>query len=209
MRLSLSSQNYKLIQPPAAFEPCDILYEKYARRLSIGKSEKGVYSVLVDQSQIKVWILDDSDGQFKWVSKQLVGYVPKLQDKSYYELESHGPWMLQAITSHYYTDPEEFVEAMLDQFEWDSDNDNLLLENGNRTGYKRFISFIGFHPYKEVIFLNDSLVRVLAYHLESSKIQDLGYVYPEDELCDIGNELVCVKASFPYTPCWMRYFPLN
>ncbi|CAL4943323.1 unnamed protein product [Urochloa decumbens] len=182
MRLSLSSEKYQLIQPPVAFvEPCRSFDENYARRLSIGKSEKGVYTVLVDQSRIKVC----------------------------YQLESHGPWLLQPITSHYYTDPEEFVEAAPEQFEWDSDNDDLLPDNGNRTGYKTFITFIGFHPYKEVIFLNDSLVRVLAYHLNSSKIQDLGYVYPEDELYDLDNRVVCVDASFPYTPCWMRDFPQN
>ncbi|CAN6287448.1 unnamed protein product [Urochloa humidicola] len=208
MRLSLSSEKYQLIQPPAAFEPCHRFDDNYARRLFIGKSEKGVYRVLVDRCQIKVWIIDDSDGQFKWVSKHLVDHLPKLQDKSYYLLESHGPWMLQAITSHYYTNPQEFVEAVPGQFEWDSDNDNLLPDNGNRTGYKRFITFIGFHPYKEVIFLNDSSVRVLAYHLNTSKVQDLGYVYLEDELCDIdNNQIIHVKASFPYTPCWLRDFP--
>ncbi|OEL13086.1 hypothetical protein BAE44_0025896 [Dichanthelium oligosanthes] len=62
---------------------------------------------------------------------------------------------------------------------------------------------------KEVVFLNDSCVRVLAYHLNSSKIQDLGYVYREDKVHHLGNEEPCVEMSFPYTPCWMGDFPQN
>ncbi|KAF8746777.1 hypothetical protein HU200_013324 [Digitaria exilis] len=162
MRLSLSSQEYQLIQPPVPFKPDSRSrsVESYARRLSIGKSEKGVYSVLVEQSQIKVWMLDETNGQFMWVSKQLDYHLPKLQDRSFLlsQLESHGPWVLQAISSHYYTGPDAgFQTAEPDQFEWDSDNNNILPENGNTTGYKKFITFIGFHPFKEVIFLNDSL----------------------------------------------------
>ncbi|PUZ37986.1 hypothetical protein GQ55_9G160600 [Panicum hallii var. hallii] len=91
MRLSLSSEKYELIQPPVAFEPYHWTDDSYARRLSIGKSKKGVYSALVDRSRINVWILDDSDGQIKWVSKQIVGHLPRLQEESCYQLESHGP----------------------------------------------------------------------------------------------------------------------
>ncbi|CAN6287447.1 unnamed protein product [Urochloa humidicola] len=213
MRLSLSSGKYRVIQPPVAFKPYDGIGEpyageSYARRLYIGKSEKGVYSVLVDRSRIKVWILDDSDGQFKWVSKHLVSHLPKVQERGYYQLESHGPWVLQGINSRYYND-QGFIEEVPGQFEWDSDSDNLLPDNDDRTGYKSFVTFLGFHPYKEVIFLNDSFVRVLAYHLNSSKIQDLGYVYDKDEVHWLGNDLVYVERSFPYTPCWMNEFPEN
>ncbi|CAL4943176.1 unnamed protein product [Urochloa decumbens] len=204
MRFSLSSGKYQVIQPPVAFQPYDGFNESFAARLSIGKSDKGVYSVLVEHSQIKVWILNDSDGQIKWVPKQMVGRLPKLQDGSFYYLESHGPWVLQDINCD-----DTSVQAATEQFEWDSDDDNLLPDNGNSTGYKRFITFLGFHPYKEVIFLNDSFVRVLAYHLNSSKIQDLGYVYEKAEVHYLGNELVSVERSFPYTPCWMTDFPQN
>ncbi|CAL4943326.1 unnamed protein product [Urochloa decumbens] len=205
---SLSSGKYRIIRPPVAFKPYDGLDESYARRLSIGKSEKGVYSVLVYRNRIKVWILDDSNGQFKWVSKQLVGHLPKLQERSYYKLESKGPWVLQGINSRYYSD-HGYIEEEQGQFEWDSDNDDVLPDDGDMTGYKYFVTFLGFHPYKEVIFLNDSFVRVLAYHLNSSKIQDLGYVFDKDEVHCLGNDLVYVERSFPYTPCWMTDFPQN
>ncbi|CAN6304241.1 unnamed protein product [Urochloa humidicola] len=208
MRFSLSSGKYQVIRPPVAFKPCDSIDESYARRLYIGKSEKGVYSVLVHRNRIKIWILDDSNGKFKWVSKRLVGQLPKLQDRSYYKLESHGPWVLQGINSRYYSD-RGFIDEEPGQFEWDSDDDNVLPDNGDMTGYKSFITFLGFHPYKEVIFLNDSFVRVLAYHLSTSKIQDLGYVFDKDEVHYLGNDLVSVEHSFPYTPCWMTDFPQN
>uniref|UniRef100_K3Z0P0 F-box domain-containing protein n=2 Tax=Setaria italica TaxID=4555 RepID=K3Z0P0_SETIT len=208
MRLSLSSEKYQLIQLPVTFEPDGCSDEAYARRLSIGKSEKGVYSVLVDENQIKVWILDDSDGQIKWVSKQLVVDLPKLQDKICCKSQSHGPWVLQGINFRI-DKARGFGNPATEQFEWDSDNDNLLPDNGNGTGYKHHITFLGFHPYKEVIFLNDSSVRVLAYHLNSSKIQDIGYIYPEEDVYSLGNDRVWVERSFPYTPCWMRDFPQN
>uniref|UniRef100_A0A0E0KH77 Uncharacterized protein n=1 Tax=Oryza punctata TaxID=4537 RepID=A0A0E0KH77_ORYPU len=42
--------------------------------------------------------------------------------------------------------------------------------------YRGFIDLVGFHPYKEVVFLSQSLRRGLAFHLNSSKIQDLGHL---------------------------------
>lgn len=119
-----------------------------------------------------------------------------------YQQQSHGRWRLQPITSH--GDPES-VDMVQERFEWDSDNDDLLPDGGSRTGYQYHITFLGFHPYKEVIFPNDSFERVLAYHLNSSKIQDLGYMYPEDELDDLCHEDPLVRASFPYTPFWMGH----
>ncbi|KAL6637492.1 hypothetical protein ACP70R_025064 [Stipagrostis hirtigluma subsp. patula] len=202
MRLSLSSGTYQLIQPPVPFEPYDFFDLSCARRLFIGKSKQGVYSVLVDEGQIEVWILNEADGQIKWVPKHLHCRLPRLQEQYKY-LESNGPWMLQSII-HGESKNEAAVQ---EKFEWDSDDDNVLEpDNGVRSGYQRFINFLGFHPYKEVIFLNDSLKRVLAYHLNSSKIQDLGAPLDGN---DCINELICIESSFPYTPCWMGDFPEN
>lgn len=62
---------------------------------------------------------------------------------------------------------------MEDNFEWDSDDD----------------------PYKDIDFLHVSNTRVLAYHLNRLKVQDLGSIYLHS-----GDY---IKSSFPYTPCWM------
>jgi hypothetical protein len=41
--------------------------------------------------------------------------------------------------------------------------------------YDEFIDFLGFHPYKEVVFLSESSTTGVAYHLNSSKVQELGF----------------------------------
>lgn len=36
---------------------------------------------------------------------------------------------------------------------------------------------LGFHPYKEIVFLSQSTSRGLAYHLKSSTVQEIGNLY--------------------------------
>lgn len=92
------------------------------------------------------------------VKTALGGHPNRLREERYYVLQSHGPWVLQATTSCCYPDGLEFEleEVAPKSFEWDSDDDDLLPDNGNRTGYKYFISFMGFHPYKEIIYTTRS-----------------------------------------------------
>uniref|UniRef100_A0A0D9XKA2 F-box associated domain-containing protein n=1 Tax=Leersia perrieri TaxID=77586 RepID=A0A0D9XKA2_9ORYZ len=47
------------------------------------------------------------------------------------------------------------------------------------------------------------LKRGLAYHLNSSKIEDIGDLYPTDYDLELPNEQF-ITATFPYTPCLMR-----
>jgi hypothetical protein len=60
------------------------------------------------------------------------------------------------------------------------------------------MSFLGFHPYKEVVFLALSTFGGVAYHLKSSKIQYLGDLRPKDYYQAHSNGLY---EAFPYTPC--------
>ncbi|CAL5050617.1 unnamed protein product [Urochloa decumbens] len=94
--------------------------------------------------------------------------------------------------------------------EWSSDDDDVidsagLAESGIEDYFVMFggpfgpyqhpkcFTFLGFHPYKEVIFL--STVRVgVAYHLNNSKVQFLGVVSP-------GGWYSDVYESFVYAPC--------
>jgi hypothetical protein len=76
------------------------------------------------------------------------------------------------------------------------------------------IDMLGLHPYKEVLFLCESAKTGLAYHLNSSKIECLGDIYPTDYDNYGGygydrDEMDRVKYSFPYTPCWIEDFPRN
>jgi hypothetical protein len=53
--------------------------------------------------------------------------------------------------------------------EWNSVDDNVLnIEDGYETCYSN-ISFLGFHPYKEVVFLALSRFTGVAYHLNRQK----------------------------------------
>ncbi|GJN15457.1 hypothetical protein PR202_gb02375 [Eleusine coracana subsp. coracana] len=46
--------------------------------------------------------------------------------------------------------------------------------NNNKCFYTQYIRFLGFHPYKEVVFLHHSGDRGIAYHWNCSKVEDLG-----------------------------------
>lgn len=52
--------------------------------------------------------------------------------------------------------------------------------------------------------MSDTLRRGLAYHLNSSKIQDLGNLHPTDYGTEMGIQPF-IEASFPYTT-WMGGF---
>ncbi|OEL29513.1 hypothetical protein BAE44_0009466, partial [Dichanthelium oligosanthes] len=53
--------------------------------------------------------------------------------------------------------------------------------------------------------LNLSLDRAVAYHLNTSIVQDLGKISP-DSYC---GHAAYIKSSFVYTPCLMAEFPEN
>ena len=83
--------------------------------------------------------------------------------------------------------------------DWSSDDDDIICgaegkENGSR-GYRYPSSFhfLGFHPFKEVIFLTELGVAV-AYHWSTSRVQFLGILTPRDH--NYG-----VYDSFVHTPC--------
>ncbi|KAJ1259827.1 hypothetical protein BS78_10G185800 [Paspalum vaginatum] len=181
MRISLSNGEYQVIKPPVGFEwsePTD---------LYLGKSEKGVYCALCFDSSFWIYILDESDGKMEWIFK----HPCHIESQG---IDGPGPWTLQDINDNW-------------DIEWDSDNDNVI-ENKSSGGYlcRGYINFLGFHPYKEVIFLSDTLKRGLAYHLNSSKIQDLGNLHPTTNYGTEHGIQPFLLTSFPYTP-WRGWFP--
>jgi hypothetical protein len=87
--------------------------------------------------------------------------------------------------------------AVSEHLGWDSDDDNIIDNADADVGrYEVIYYFLGFHPYKEVIFLSDPHVGV-AYHLNTSKTQYLGMLHPKDWSQGVGE-------SFVYTPCMIR-----
>ncbi|XP_066164371.1 uncharacterized protein [Oryza sativa Japonica Group] len=183
----------------------------------LGKSKKGVYLAFCRDQCLKVWILDETFGEMKWELKH---------DKDMRHIllgcnnrQGIGSWILQDINyrkdSYTYEDDnmeeldqkkvecEPNKEAALEKFEWISDDENVLDNEDRVTGaYHGYIDIIGFHPYKEIIFLSESLKRGLAYHLSSSKVEDIGNLYPTSYNIHLINERF-ITASFPYTPCSM------
>ncbi|XP_073362912.1 uncharacterized protein [Aegilops tauschii subsp. strangulata] len=216
MRICLSNDKYQVIKPPMHHEPGEY------RNFHLGRSEKGVYlaTTTFGTSRLMVWVLEESCGHTNWVLKHNNCVTP-IQDDLRPVL---GPWVLQDINFGEYlkeckerNQHDENLEWLMEmklelnsgkkelveeKFEWDSENDNILhkedMGDGRVSGY---LDILGFHPYKEVVFLDVSKCRGLAYHLKDSKVQDLGYIYPTTCHLALGAARF-ITDSFPYTPCW-------
>uniref|UniRef100_K4AMH4 F-box domain-containing protein n=1 Tax=Setaria italica TaxID=4555 RepID=K4AMH4_SETIT len=95
-------------------------------------------------------------------------------------------------------------EALGDEnFAWSSDNEDKVYDKDD-SGYSGYVKILGFHPYKEIIFFSESITTGMAYHLNSSKIEALGNLYPAryDELPNIERFTI---SAFPYTSCWLKH----
>uniref|UniRef100_M8C2K7 F-box protein At3g26010-like beta-propeller domain-containing protein n=1 Tax=Aegilops tauschii TaxID=37682 RepID=M8C2K7_AEGTA len=85
-------------------------------------------------------------------------------------------------------------------FGWDSDDENTVdtaewpKESDNNSPY---FSCLGFHPYKEIVLFG-WLDKIVAYHLNSLKVQCLGRM---PHMC------TDIDVAFTYAPCWMRNLP--
>uniref|UniRef100_A0ACD5XGZ7 Uncharacterized protein n=1 Tax=Avena sativa TaxID=4498 RepID=A0ACD5XGZ7_AVESA len=116
---------------------------------------------------------------------------------------------------------KDMVDRVENKLELNSNNDSALnyggaVEDhyGDESRYDRFclrdIELLGIHPYKEIVFLSASRQTCLAYHLNDSKIEELGKIYPKEyeSFKMLVNEMEIIR-SFPYTPCWIEEFPGN
>ncbi|TVU26490.1 hypothetical protein EJB05_29039, partial [Eragrostis curvula] len=152
----------------------------------------------------------------EWVLKNDRDISHVLPNLNEYDMQRHGPWILQKyfywedITQHSDEDSAEDIKAIVEEnFEWDSDNDNVLEPGSRSMGFH--VVFLGFHPFKEVVFLSDKFERVLAYNWSTSKFQDLGKLFPKLYLDrqDGYYHQRGVNDCYPYTPCWVSEFPEN
>ncbi|XBI18580.1 hypothetical protein VPH35_060323 [Triticum aestivum] len=185
MRITLSNGEYEVIKPPTSMDEFTEFY--------IGKSKKGLYCALIykDRSyRLQVWLLSELRGKMEWGLKIDTSLVPVVAMFSWLSHEENsGPWILHG--GNYDGDGKKVIVE--DKCEWDFNN-GILLEarDGDECDFvSGSIYFLGFHPYDEIAFLWVSRARVVAYHLSSSKVQDLGMLHVQ-----------CVGDSFPYTPYW-------
>ncbi|CAL4939562.1 unnamed protein product [Urochloa decumbens] len=209
LRISMSNAKYRMVPKPSDAE-CE-----HHGCLCLGRSEKGVYCAFNhDWHGLRIFLLNESaGGQLQWELKHIVdfrSFARKLLAREDYSQQHKGPWMLQDI--NYYKYPygnSKHKEPVKDKFEWNSDDDDVLntedIVEGSYVGYAHFI---GFHPYKEIAFLDMGLTRAVAYHWNTSKFQDLGSIYPKD-YHEIAGHVAEIETSFIYTPCWMEDFPQN
>ncbi|KAF7028798.1 hypothetical protein CFC21_040660 [Triticum aestivum] len=182
LRMNLSNDKYQVIQCPQGKK-----LESYAPRL--GKSKKGVYCAFrVARDAFQVWFLNETDGKMEWVLNNDINFEHVSKCPRNFV---RGPWILQGSDNN-----EELVE---DNSEWDPNNDNVVSAEDwvVKYGSNSTIDFLGFHPYKEIA-LFESTGHVMAYHMNTSTVRDLGHI-------KMGrNEIEC---SFPYMPCWMGPLP--
>ncbi|CAN6282049.1 unnamed protein product [Urochloa humidicola] len=199
MRISMSHNKYRAVKLPVSFT--DDIMEIY-----LGKSEKGVYLASYDYRDglLQIWMLDESCGRMEWLLKHKCDLMYVL--RQYCCQQASGPWVLHDVNYNFYRHlfPNSIKEAPIEKkYEWDSDNDNVLGNENRAERHKCGIFYIlGFHPFKEVIFFNQSEKRGIAYHWNSSKIQDLGNMYPT-EYEYFSQMCPDIDVAFPYTPCWM------
>lgn len=161
--------------------------------------------------KLRVWILDDSCGTMGWRLKHHIDFLYTISHVMFLE----GPWNLQDGSNNKDNGLQNLQDVnnnddvnnnapLKSKVEWDSDNDNIIeYDDGVNFGGGNVV--LGFDPYKDVIYLSLKLERAMAYHLNTSVVQDLGKVCPDD-YCGDAAELV---SSFLYTPCLMPEFPEN
>ncbi|GJN31088.1 hypothetical protein PR202_gb19444 [Eleusine coracana subsp. coracana] len=176
LTLSLADGTYQVIKTPTSSK------ETYRTRFYLGRSEKGVYFAIIENgSQLQIWILDESNGQMDWVLKQhhidLDPYVSRaivpIVHSDYHE-RINGPWTLEDEDNN---DNNKMLQN--GDYEWDTNEDNILDEDGDEEQLTHYIDLLEFHPYKEIIFLTASFLGI-AYHLNTSKVQYLGKLRPDD-----------------------------
>lgn len=170
----------------------------------LGRSVKGVYYAALKQHELRVWRLDDSGEQMYWVLKCHIN-LEALHNQVFILTRRHCHKQINHPWAILYDDRrnKEFNEAESD--EWNSDIDDVLdIKENNLRGDFGSFKFIGFHPYKEIVFLACGFDMV-TYHLSNSKAQYLGNAFPED----YGGHCASLEESFIYTPCFVDSLPEN
>uniref|UniRef100_A0A0D9XUE8 F-box associated domain-containing protein n=1 Tax=Leersia perrieri TaxID=77586 RepID=A0A0D9XUE8_9ORYZ len=175
-RFSLSNDKYQVIRTPINIP------DRKNERPYLGKSTMGVSLGFIHDCQISIWMLKESAGQMEWV----LNYKHDLHAVAN---QVYGPWILEEDNIHIRENKDHG---------WDSENDDFLdSEVGDEGHYFPCLGILGFHPYKEIIFLQETF-RTAAYHLDCKKVQYLGYSRPK---CYYQNHTNGIYESFIYTPC--------
>jgi hypothetical protein len=172
-------------------------------RTFLGRSEKGVYIAAIAKdglAVLRVWTLSESGGQIEWVPKHQSNLKintyswwmdnNKLDDSKFWSLDLQPEyWMFHLDNGR------KNQDVSLEQnVSWNSDDDNIVDVLDDEQDDHGYVKFLGFHPYKEVIFLCCD-GNAVACHLNRPKVQYLGTV------CLAGIYNRGIRESFVYMPC--------
>ncbi|RCV39424.1 hypothetical protein SETIT_8G223400v2 [Setaria italica] len=187
-RLCLSTNRYRVIKSPIDLTEC-----QEGAVSSIGRSGNGVcFAALDNMTRLRVWTLNESGDETEWLLKHDSVVMTKCERQR----RCDGPWTIDATRDYDRQSKDDEQVSQEDNRDWNSDDDaNILDDTADENDWVRTdVDFLlGFHPYKEVIFLGDLGDSAFAYHLNSTKVQYLGELNPgyNHGLFD----------SFVYTPC--------
>lgn len=192
-RLSLSNGTYQVIKTPSYNE------EKRQVKPYLGISEKKVYFGIIEEaSRLLVWILTEySSGQMEWILRHQDGLSHCGQHIRKCFSDMDGSWMVHDVSDTGHEDVDAATTLPKERFEWDSDNDDFCTIKFGADGDWVHFEILGFHPYKEVVYLAADMFDVVAYHLSDSKIQYLGYSRPKSYYHNWTNG---IYESFVYAP---------
>ncbi|WVZ54077.1 hypothetical protein U9M48_004941 [Paspalum notatum var. saurae] len=172
MRITLPDSKYQVIEPPQGVNS-SVQFD-----LRLVKCKNGVYFAYMGKT-LKAWFLDESAAIGKaWVLK----YDVNLQAVySYFSSrDSHHPinrpWVLHRVD---YNKGNNARVRSMKKFQWNFDNGNIVKiksTDGKFRG-KGWIYLLGFHPYKEVAFLQLSNGRagLPIESLQGSRFGSLGF----------------------------------
>jgi hypothetical protein len=160
----------------------------------LAKSEQGVYYTVIYQCQLYAWVLLEASKSRptpQWVLKHHSHLTPSVPRQD-----------------HEGENGKEGVSDDRGDCEWEFTGDISVgdpdkQEDGGQSECKlncrlcRRISFLGYHPYKEIAFLGTGHSKGFAYYLGTSKLRYLGSLHPMGFSLDGPT----MQESFIYTPC--------
>jgi hypothetical protein len=209
-RLSLLEEKYRVIKTPRLqVAEYSEDYKNIRTFGYLGKSSNGVCYSAIHGYQFQVWILRESSESHRtpeWEVKHQANLKPTFQ--RHYNRHNIGTNTSKSWTSN----PPDKISEDGEDHEWDSGDDNVVKEEQEISSLKGYnehfyyygIDFLGYHPYKEIVFLGNSF-NGFAYYLDSSKLQYLGSFFPRFSL-NIPSCAPMVE-SFIYTPCMNDVLP--
>jgi hypothetical protein len=169
------NDKYQVIKHPMGIEPNE------HPKLHLGRSENGVYCAVVDlKFRLRVWFLEveESCGRMEWVLKHQNNLKHLLASPEYMQ-QDHGPWILEDINYNQYRNCYE------DYYYGDHGDDEEQVRCSKKHSY---VTLLGFHPFKEIVFLNGTMERGrVSYDLNSSKVEDLGYMLLKRYTASLGT----------------------